>query len=144
MDKERIKRYKEKQEYFNKVFENLIDWIKDITDDDFVYRLNLHDQFSIYHAYQILIEISADLSAMILKDIKILPKDDYVNFDELAKSNILNKDVAYHLKQANGLRNHIVHGYNGLNESIAFNEIKKYIPYFKEFREEINKWLKKN
>ena len=50
--------------------------------------------------------------------------------------------MANYLKQANGLRNRIVHNYNGLNENIALKSIKKYYKYFEEFKDELDKWLR--
>ncbi|GAH29231.1 unnamed protein product, partial [marine sediment metagenome] len=45
---------------------------------------------------------------------------------------------------ANGLRNRIVHDYNGLDNEIAFNRVIDLLKYLKKFMEEVKEWLKKN
>ncbi len=141
MDEKRIKRYKEKIEYFKNLMGELNEWTQGLNENDFVNNLSLREQFSIYHAYQIILEIATDLAAMILKDMKIIPKDDYVNFDVLADKKIITKESALNLKQANGLRNRVVHDYNGFDEVIAYKSIQKYFPYLKEYVEDVKRWL---
>ena len=48
------------------------------------------------------------------------------------------------MKQANGLRNRIVHNYNGLNEEIAFKSIQKHLEHLDKYKEDIDNWLQKN
>ncbi|MHA1659850.1 MAG: type VII toxin-antitoxin system HepT family RNase toxin [Promethearchaeota archaeon] len=143
MDQKRIQRYKEKEEYFNKLMAKLKEWTKDLNVNDFVSSLGLKDQFSIYHAYQIILELTTDLAAMVIKDLKLIPKDDYVNMDLLAENKIISKELAYNLKQINGLRNIVVHNYNGLDEEMAFKDIQKYHDYLKKYKEALDKWLQK-
>ncbi|MHA1488887.1 MAG: type VII toxin-antitoxin system HepT family RNase toxin [Promethearchaeota archaeon] len=143
MDQKRIQRYKEKEEYFNKLMAKLKEWTKDLNVNDFVSSLGLKDQFSIYHAYQIILELTTDLAAMVIKDLKLIPKDDYVNMDLLAENKIISKELAYNLKQINGLRNIVVHNYNGLDEEMAFKDFQKYHDYLKKYKEALDKWLQK-
>ncbi len=143
MDQKRIQRYKEKEEYFSKLMTKLKEWTKDLNVNDFVTSLGLKDQFSIYHAYQIILELTTDLAAMVIKDLKLIPKDDYVNMDLLAENKIISKELAYNLKQANGLKNRVVHSYNGLDEEMAFKDIQKYYDYLKKYKEALDKWLQK-
>lgn len=142
MDEKRIKRYKEKEEYLTKILKKLNEWTSDLKEEDFINNQDLKEQFSIYHAYQVILEAVTDLTAMVVKDIGMIPKDDYMNFDLLAENKIISKNMANYLKQANGLRNRIVHNYNGLNENIALKSIKKYYKYFEEFKDELDKWLR--
>ena len=86
--------------------------------------------------------IVTDLTAKVVKNIGIIPKDDYVNFDILAENKIISKIIAENLKQANGLRNRIVHNYNGLDEKIALKSIKKNQKYLEKFKDVIDKWLR--
>lgn len=53
------------------------------------------------------------------------------------------KDLAYCLKIANGLRNRLVRHYNGLNDALAIESIKDISPYLKKFVGVIREWLKK-
>lgn len=142
MDEKRIKRYKEKEEYLTMILKKLDEWTSDLKEEDFINNQDLKEQFSIYHAYQVIMEIVTDLTAMVVKDINIIPKDDYLNFDILGENKIISNNVTNNLKQANGLRNRIVHNYNGFNEKIALKSIKKYCKYFEEFKDELDKWLR--
>ena len=144
MNKERITRYKEKEEHFNKIFETLKKWTSDISVNEFLIKTNLEKQFAIYHAYQIIIEIITDLAAMAVKDLKILPKDDYVNINILAENNIISETLATKMKDANGLRNRIVHNYNGLADEIAYKSILSTINDIEKYIEAIKNWIKRN
>jgi len=144
MNKERITRYKEKEEHFNKIFEKLKKWTSDINVNEFLTKTNLEKQFAIYHAYQIIIEIITDLAAMVVKDLKILPKDDYVNINILAENDIISVRLATKIKDANGLRNRIVHNYNGLANDIAYKSILTTINDVEKYIEAIKNWIKKN
>ena len=59
-----------------------------------------------------------------MKDMKILPQDDYTNIENLSGKLDINEDV---LKQANGLRNRLIHRYNKTDDRIAFNSIKEIL-----------------
>ena len=144
MDKERLLRYKEKLEYLEKTLGNLKEWTHDIDEQYFVNRLDLQKKYGIYHAFQIAVEITSDLSAMLIKDNKIIPKDDYSNIDTLSEKAIISSVVGAHLKEANGLRNRIVHEYNGLNDLIVYQRVLELIKSFNKFKEVVNQWLKKN
>jgi len=143
LNKERIKRYKEKLEYFNIIILNLQSWIKEIKIKDFE-NLSLKEQFSIYHAFQIISELIADFAAMIVKDLNKIPKNDYFNLDLLVEQKLISNEAANDLKKANGLRNRIVHNYNGIDDNIAFKGIKECINTFNKFEEVLEDWLKKH
>ncbi len=144
MDKERLKRYKEKLEYLNKTIGNLNEWTFEIEEKDFIIESALQKRYSIYHAFQIAVKIISDVAAMIMKDEKIIPKDDYSNMDTLTERGIIKSEHCVKLKEANGLRNRIVHDYNGLDDSIAYKRLFELMKIFREFEKEINKWLRKN
>jgi uncharacterized protein YutE (UPF0331/DUF86 family) len=55
----------------------------------------------------------------------------------------LDEKTASLLKKAKGLRNVLVHEYDGVIDSIAFNSIKKFLPAIKKFHEGVSKWIKK-
>ncbi|MFP4559122.1 MAG: HepT-like ribonuclease domain-containing protein [Archaeoglobaceae archaeon] len=48
------------------------------------------------------------------------------------------------LKVANGLRNRLVHHYNGLDDNIALESIRDIIPCLIELTQVMEKWLEKN
>jgi len=79
MKEERIKRYSDKIEYLSQTIENLCVWIDGIDSKEFVERINLQKQYGIYHAFQIGIDGITDLVAMMVKDLRTIPKDVYSN-----------------------------------------------------------------
>jgi len=144
MEEERIKRYNDKLEYLNQTIEHLNNWTERIDSKEFIERLELQKQYGIYHAFQIGIEIITDLVSMIVKDVKLIPKDDYSNINILKNKKIVSEDLAAKLREANGLRNRIVHDYNGLDNEIAYDRLTNLIKYFQEFKVKAKEWLKKN
>jgi len=144
MEEERIKRYNDKLEYLNQTIEHLNNWTETIDSKEFIERLELQKQYGIYHAFQIGIEIITDLVSMIVKDVKLIPKDDYSNINILKNKKIVSEDLAAKLREANGLRNRIVHDYNGLDNEIAYDRLTNLIKYFQEFKVKAKEWLKKN
>lgn len=53
----------------------------------------------------------------------------------------MKSEIAECLKTANGLRNRLVHRYNGINDKLALDSILEVIPCVEEFIETIKKWL---
>ena len=143
MDKDRIKRYKEKQEKLTEYLSYLKEWTKDLNVEDFN-KTDIKEQFSIYHAFQNVVEVITDISAMVVKDLKKIPKDDYSNLDLLVKENVINNELSSYIKEANGLRNRIVHDYNGIDDDIAYKKILSIFKYIIQFKEVIDNWLKKS
>ena len=142
IDKNRIERYIEKLEHLNKLFKKLNEWTITLEENEFL-NLDLKEKFGIYHASQILTEIITDIIAMVTKDLKVKPKDDYSNIEYLEENQLISKELAINLKKLNGLRNVLVHDYNGLDDRIAFRGIKEYNPSIEQFKEVIKEWLKK-
>lgn len=141
LDKKRIIRYKEKFEYFDKIFKNLINWTENLEVNESIRDENLEKYFAILHAYQILSETVADLIAMLLKDLNLIPKDDYSNIEILIEKNLLSNDLGKSLKKANGLRNRVVHKYNNINEEVAYRAILEFLNDLKQYKEQMKKWL---
>ena len=81
---------------------------------------------------------------MMVKDSNKVPKDDYSNLDLLKNNDILTSGLVVKIQEANGLRNRIVHDYNGLDDSIAYQSILECIKSLKKFNEEVRNWVKKN
>jgi len=137
MKEERIKRYSDKIEYLSQTIENLCVWIDGIDSKEFVERINLQKQYGIYHAFQIGIDGITDLVAMMVKDLRTIPKDVYSNIKIIGNKKIISSNLGAKLREANGLRNRIVHDYNGLDDRIAYNRIKHLLNHFKEFKENV-------
>jgi len=95
-----------------------------------------------YKAFQDATEACMDIVAMLCKDIGIAPHDDYVNIESL-NGKVLTKEVCSALAAANGLRNRLVHRYNRLDDTLAFESIGELMPRISEFAEEVKAWMKK-
>lgn len=137
MEKDRIKRYKDKIDLASKRIEQIEEW-----KDQFLE--NEKSALACYKAYQEIVEAVMDIVAMLIKDRKSIPKDDYSNIDNIMDAGIITKEVGDSLKEANGLRNRIIHHYNGLSSKIAYESILNLLPVFEDFLETVEKWLKKN
>lgn len=141
MDIERAKRYKEKLNFISERLEDIEEWTS-IDVSDFI--SDKKTRLATYKAFQELIEASFDIVAMMCKDSRIIPKDDYTNVESLYNKNIIEERLVKALAESNGLRNRLIHHYNTLDDRIAFESILALLTIFKYFTEVIDKWLKKN
>ena len=133
MKKNRILRYREKIEVITKRKENISSWI-DGKDEKSI--------LAVYKAYQEMIESFTDIFAMMLKDMGELVKDDYSNIEILNSKGFLNEDEEGLMKEANGLRNRLVHEYNGLERKVAIESIRRINQNLENVIEEIRTWIK--
>ena len=72
-----------------------------------------------------------------------LPKDDYTNIDFLVEKKVIDSKTGKKMKEANGLRNRLVHEYDGLNDMLAYESMKELVNHLKSFSQEVLKWMKK-
>lgn len=135
MDIDRLKRYKEKLDLIEKRLDELIEWKESFLSDE-------KSKLASYKAFQEIVEASMDVIAMIIKDENLMPKDDYSNIDTIEKNKFLTDDLCTGLRDMNGLRNRVIHEYNGLSDKIALESINKLIPEVIGFMEQGEKWLK--
>jgi len=98
---------------------------------------------AIEKAAQEVIEVATDLMAMILKDTSIPPTDDYTNISRILELGLITKEVGAILKEANGLRNRLIHVYNDVDIDILLESIKRVLPGITEFLDVVEKWLSK-
>ncbi len=142
MDIERIGRYKDKLNVITERKQDIEEWISGFDSSDFV--ADKKTRLAVYKAFQEIVEASFDIASMICKDLKIVPKDDYTNIDMLLGKKIINNSIKNALSESNGLRNRLVHRYNGLDDSLAFDSIVGHLTAISDFSEVIEKWLKSN
>jgi len=141
VDIERAKRYREKLNLILERMADIEDWIPfDISD----FISDKRTRLATYKAFQELIEASFDVAAMVCRDSRIIPKDDYTNMEALFNKKIIEVSLKNVLIESNGLRNRLVHRYNTLDDSIAFESIRTLLPGFRHFVEVIDKWLTEN
>jgi len=137
MEKERLKRYKEKLDLINTRKDELGEWSDDFFSDE-------KTKLASYKAFQEIAEAVFDIIAMMLKDKEKIPGDDYSNIDRLFQLKLIDGSLQKSLKEANGLRNRVIHEYNGLNDRTAFESIETLKPSIGKFVEIIEKWIKNN
>ncbi len=114
MDQLREKRYRDKINYIVESLEDL----KEEPD-------NSLEKKGILYCIQTIIESLVDLISMLIKDIGIPVKADKKNINTLVKERNLDPTLAEKLIKANGMRNIIVHRYNGIEEKIILGSIDK-------------------
>ncbi len=109
------KRYLEKLE----VLEKEIEFIKTYEIKDEV------TERAILYSLQVCIEAGMDIIAMKIKDIGLTVEDDYTNIEKLGGEGIITTGEGETLKRFNGIRNAIVHKYNGLKMDIVKEALRK-------------------
>jgi uncharacterized protein YutE (UPF0331/DUF86 family) len=93
-----------------------------------------------YKAFQEALEASMDVVAMMCKDLGSAPQDDYGNLDRLEVLGESSREV---LKEANGLRNHLIHRYNRRDDQLARQSMAELLPGIFAFSEEVAAWLER-
>ncbi len=137
MELARAKRYMDKISRIKQNIGDIAEWAQDIED----FLSDRKTRLATYKAFQEAVEAATDISAMIIKDEGEIPKDDYTNLGILQDRKIISYELKKALVEANGLRNRVVHEYNGLIEEMAFNSIMRLLDYLKDFAEVAEKWL---
>lgn len=66
-------------------------------------------------------------------------RDEIIN--ALVKKKIISKDMGKKVKELKGFRNFLIHRYGKIQDEIAFEDIKKGIIDFKDFKNEILQFL---
>ena len=140
MDNERLRRYIDKIEHIEERIVDIRTWLYEIED---IKDIDKKTRLAVYKAMQEVVEASTDVVAMILKDEGKLPKDDYTNIEKLFELNIIDKSLKEALNEADGLRNRLVHEYNGLNDEIAIESIHCLLEPVENFVELVKKWMRK-
>jgi uncharacterized protein YutE (UPF0331/DUF86 family) len=96
---------------------------------------------AIEKAAQEAIEVATDLLAMFLKDTSIPPTDDYTNIAKVLELGLITKEIGAILREANGLRNRLIHVYNDVDIDVLLESIKRVLPGITEFLDVVEKWL---
>jgi len=140
MEIERIARYKDKLNLISERKHDIEEWMSGYDSSDFLE--DKKTRLAVYKAFQEMTEASFDIAAMACKDLKIIPKDDYTNIDLLFEKKIISNKLKNALSESNGLRNRLVHRYNGLDDSLAFDSILTHLTAISDFIEMIEIWLR--
>ena len=111
LDQGRKERYLEKLQHAEESLLKLEEWIGDADKDEKSYAASAKE-------FQEAIEALTDVFALLVKDHGKLPKDDYTNIERLEELGVLSKDEGKLCREANGLRNVIVHKYNHVDRML--------------------------
>ena len=141
MKEERKNRYYKKILHLDKYIDFLSEWIGKRNTETLSEKLNFQELFGIYHAFQLAMEVVADLASKIAKDLSNIARDDYSNYQLLFIKKIISKEIHIEIKDLNGLRNRIVHDYTGLIDKVSLEEIKESITFLPNLKGEIEKGL---
>ncbi|HJH31693.1 MAG TPA: DUF86 domain-containing protein [Methanosarcinaceae archaeon] len=124
MKEERLKQYQSKIGY-------IIEKIYDIPEDtDSFDNLTLD---GVLYRVQTSIEAAVDMAAMLVHDLGLDVSDDYQNIDVLIQKFEVNPNIAYNLKNLNGMRNAIVHHYGKVNMELILENIEEIKEILSEF-----------
>ena len=133
MDELRIKRYHDK-------IHHIIDYIQELP----IKPRNELEKRGIFYSLQTSIEAMVDLIAMLVKDLGIQVKEDIINISKIVEVRKLDPELGENLKNANGLRNIIVHRYNEMDERLILDSVEgiknlllKWISIVEEIMDEI-------
>lgn len=137
MDEERLGRYAAKLDHARNRLRLFQEWVPDAD-------TSTQALLASYKAFQEVAEAVLDVVAMVLKDAGIPPKDDYHNLERLAHERILTDVVAKRLAEVNGLRNRLVHEYNGLWDDVAIESAVALVGPIQTAMEVLQAWMAKN
>jgi uncharacterized protein YutE (UPF0331/DUF86 family) len=71
-----------------------------------------------------------------------IPQERYKNYEILNQQGILDSELQDHLNDLTGMRNRIVHDYNGLIDEKVIDSIDEDRPAVEKFQKVVKNWLK--
>lgn len=134
MDPLRAERYRDKLHHADRRLGQVAEWRDAARDDE-------RSRLARYHAFQEAAEATTDLAAMVVSDLGKRVEDDYRNLETLVEAGIVSRELLRGLVAAAGLRNRIVHEYNGLDEPKADAAMERLSPVIRRYLEEVERWL---
>jgi len=73
---------------------------------------------ALYKEFQEAAEAATDICALIRRMLSSSAQDDYTNLDYLVTEGIIDPETGKDIKSVNGLRNRLVHEYDGINDAL--------------------------
>jgi len=139
ISEERLRKYVRKIDHILTCISYIDEWLREITPNDFLH--DIKTKLAVYKAFQEIVDATMDICAMLCKDMGIPPSDDYTNIEKLYEKKIINTSLKDALFRSNGLRNRLIHHYNKLDDTIAYESITELIPKILEFVRVVEKWI---
>ncbi|MGQ4894387.1 MAG: DUF86 domain-containing protein [Candidatus Njordarchaeia archaeon] len=140
MDKRRLRQYIRKIQLIKENINDIALWSADYTIKEILQ--DKKTRYAIYKAYQEVVEAFMDLIAMVVKDLGLLPEDDFTNIQKVIERRILTDDLGNILELSNNTRNWIIHRYNKLNDEQILRRIFNTLKRFPEIIMVIEEWIK--
>lgn len=98
------------------------------------YKKDIYKVRTLERNIQLIVDNMIDINNEIIAYKNIEPADDYYDsFIKLGKNNILPEELSNTLAPLAGLRNRLVHDYEGIDQKILFNTIQRRIENIKEY-----------
>lgn len=139
LNRERIRRYEDKISFITEDLEWLNKWLP-ADEEEFI--ADVKTRKAIYKLVQEITDCIMDLVAMMIKDEGRTVQDDYSNLIRMRELGIINVKLEKGLRELDGLRNVLVHRYNGIDDRLAFRSIMGLEDTIREFLKVIKSWLK--
>jgi len=137
----RVNRYQKKLIFLQQNIIRLQEWMEKSPLEKIKKNNDVQSLYSIYHAAQNAIETMIDIIAMINKDLISITQDRLSNLETLLQKKIIPQDLKDGVTELMGLRNRLVHEYNGIIDEFAWEAILENIETLTKFKKEINLWL---
>lgn len=134
MDPRRDRRYVEKIDHAGERLGMVREWLGHASKGAMA-------RLATYKAFQEAAEAAADLAAMALVDSGKPARDDHTNFVLAAKLGVCPEALARPLTEATGLRNVLIHEYDGIEVERALEGIGRLTPAIEAFLTEVERWL---
>lgn len=141
MNENRVRKYQRKIEIIKENMRDIALWSANLGLDELL--SDKKTRYAIYKAYQEIVEAFMDTIAMIIKDLGLLPEDDYTNIEKLVKNGILDQKKAHVLEIANNARNWIVHRYNKLDDKHILMHLFDTLREFNSILKVIQTWIQR-
>jgi uncharacterized protein YutE (UPF0331/DUF86 family) len=135
--KERQNRYRDKLDLLEERIEDVDTWLQDSNEQ---LLDNKERRFALYKAFQEAVEVITDICAMYLSDTGRGIGDDRDNIEK-AGGALYSNEISEELGEANGLRNRVVHDYNGFDAATAVESMANILPALHKFHGEVKAWI---
>ena len=132
----RNERYLQKSELAKERIANIREWHLGGND--------LKSRLATYKAFQEASEAVMDICAMLCKDSGKAVKDDYENIEKLRVMKIITEETSSSLREMNGMRNRIIHEYNGFSYKMFSGNAERLIKDAENFLGVVDAWQKKS
>jgi uncharacterized protein YutE (UPF0331/DUF86 family) len=138
MDEDRRDRYRDKIFWILDRMDLIETWLDEISPE--IPISDIKTLLAIFKAFQEVVEATMDFIAMYLRDSGIPSRDDYSNIDRIDLFSIDQKGT---IRAMNGMRNRIMHRYNGTDELLALTGISRSMTTIRAIVGVMEQWISK-